>query len=626
MTALIALLPVCAALSCRSSERDTSGSAPPASNHTPATAEAEGVRASTDHTALARAPLTALDPPAGAGAMAANLSAHGEELLASWLEPAPAAPEAPEAGADGAARVMRLRVARLRQGAWSPPVTVVESARLLANWADVPLVVAGPGESRVAYYMDTVDAESFAYDLMIAASADGGDTWKLLGKAYADTTRGEHGFVSSVASAGGVRAFWLDGRAAGAHGHGHTSGGAMTLRTTLVRGQEIAEEDRLLDERVCDCCGTAAAMTADGPIVVYRDRSADDVRDIASIRLLADRVAEPVLVHRDNWRIAGCPVNGPRVVARGRDVAVAWYTYAGETPRVRVAFSDDAGASFSPPVEVDGPHGARAPLGRVDLVLADSQPDGPTRVVVTWMASERERALVLARSVDRRGGLGDTVALVETRADRAAGFPRLARIGASMYLAWVEPGASSSARVARVALRDIPAPSAGRAESPARASAADIRPDSAAAGMGVGRPAPAYAAVDLDGNPVSLAEERGAPVLLNIWATWCEPCRHELPELVTLHQRYAARGLRVIGVSVDQARTRAEIRSFVERRKVPYAIWHDPEDSASSALGTSILPASLLLSADGTVRWVKNGAVRADDPSLRAAIEQALAP
>lgn len=142
--------------------------------------------------------------------------------------------------------------------------------------------------------------------------------------------------------------------------------------------------------------------------------------------------------------------------------------------------------------------------------------------------------------------------------------------------------------------------------------------------VSVGAPAPAYAATTLDGDSVSLAGERGKVVLLNIWATWCHPCREELPILQRLHETNADRGLRMVGVSVDAAGEEAKIRSFVRDFGLTYPIWLDPDERISSLYLAPGVPASYLIGRDGTLRWRHVGPVKAGDLALGAALEKAL--
>jgi cytochrome c biogenesis protein CcmG, thiol:disulfide interchange protein DsbE len=141
----------------------------------------------------------------------------------------------------------------------------------------------------------------------------------------------------------------------------------------------------------------------------------------------------------------------------------------------------------------------------------------------------------------------------------------------------------------------------------------------------VGRPAPEYAATTLDGQPVQLIDLRGRVVLLNVWATWCAPCREEIPELQALHDRHSADGLEVVGVSVD-GRTEAEnIRRFAAELDMTYPIWHDPEDVVGTRFRTIGVPTTFLIDRDGVIVWRHMGPVRADDPTLTEALQLALA-
>jgi peroxiredoxin len=543
-----------------------------------------------------------LDPPSGPGAMAPNLVASGpDELLLTWLEPV----------SEGKPPVHRLRFARMKAGAWSAASTITQGEKLVANWADFPSSVRGGDGTLVAHWAEYSGPGPYSYDVILGRSTDGGRSWRRLGPAHDDGTRTEHGFVSLLKEERGVRAFWLDGReTAGAQGHEHHGAGAMTLRTTAL-GKAL-EKGELLDERVCDCCGTSAAMTSEGPVVVYRNRDEDEVRDIFIVRRTREGWSEPAPVHADGWRIPGCPVNGPAVAARGRRVVVAWYTLAGERPRVRLAFSDDAGARFGEPIEVDGPRGARVPLGRVDVVLEE---DGSA--LVSWLAAVREEASLLVRRVSAEGRLGSELQVAKSQAGRQSGFSRLERLGSSLFLAWTETGTPSHVRMVRLPTAAVPPatlPADTSEEQPAVAEP-----------LAPGQPAPRYAAVDLEGAESSLAGERGQVVLVNLWATWCEPCRFELPALATLHERHAPQGLRVIGVSVDADRTPAQLRDFIQRRKLPFTFWHDPENRAAQAFGVETLPASFLFDRSGNLVWRKVGAVSEEEPGLTEALQRALA-
>jgi cytochrome c biogenesis protein CcmG, thiol:disulfide interchange protein DsbE len=151
------------------------------------------------------------------------------------------------------------------------------------------------------------------------------------------------------------------------------------------------------------------------------------------------------------------------------------------------------------------------------------------------------------------------------------------------------------------------------------------RTDAAPAAVAVGAPVPAYAAQTLDGTPVALADLKGRVVLLNIWATWCTPCRQEMPALDTLHTRYTGKGLTVVGVSIDEPQTRDRIAGFAQDLGAHYTLWHDPDDRVSSTFLAIGVPASYLIGRDGTLRWKHVGPVTASDGPLTAALTAALA-
>jgi hypothetical protein len=369
-------------------------------------------------------PIARLDPPARAGSLAPNLALDGKNVLFSWLEPAHARVK-PQDGN------YALRMSSLVNGRWSEPSTIAAGKDFFANWADFPSVTSAGGGRLFAHWAAKSAADTYAYDVRLARSIDGGRTWIPMGAANDDRTPTEHGFVSAVAEGAGVRLFWLDGR--------DTAGGrgTMGLRTALVADRIGASE--LLDSRVCDCCQTAAATTSDGPVVVFRDRTKKEIRDTAIIRREGTRWTQARDVHPDGWEIEGCPVNGPAVAVSRRKVAVAWFTQEANRPRVKVAFSNDAGASFGAPATID----SSGPLGRVDVVL-DENGDA----LVAWVAAEGKAAAIRLARVTARGRMGAAITIARTETSRASGFPRLERSGGILVVVWVEPSEPSRIRAA----------------------------------------------------------------------------------------------------------------------------------------------------------------------------------
>jgi len=140
----------------------------------------------------------------------------------------------------------------------------------------------------------------------------------------------------------------------------------------------------------------------------------------------------------------------------------------------------------------------------------------------------------------------------------------------------------------------------------------------------VGAPAPAYRTVSLGGDSVSLAAVRGKVVLLNVWATWCHPCRDEIPELQAIHTKYQARGLELVGVSVDADGSDDAIRAFMTDFRMTYPVWLDPDERVSTQFLVVGVPATFLIDRSGVLRWRKTGPIQPNDSTLAAAIERAL--
>ena len=181
-------------------------------------------------------------------------------------------------------------------------------------------------------------------------------------------------------------------------------------------------------------------MTARGPVVVYRDRSPDEIRDIAVLRRVNGTWTEPARVHADEWHIEGCPVNGPSIVANGDEVAVAWFTGARDTARVNVAFSHDAGATFGAPVRVDDGN----PVGRVDVEF-----DAAGRALVTWLErAGNDGAEVRVRPIAPDGKASPAILVAASSAARTSGFPRMVRSGNEIVFAWTQPGDTARVRLA----------------------------------------------------------------------------------------------------------------------------------------------------------------------------------
>jgi hypothetical protein len=379
-----------------------------------------------------RAVLDSIASPAGPGSAEPFVAASPDgRVYMSWLEPA-------DSG-------HALRIAALQGKQWSAPQTVRAGRDFFVNWADFPSIhVLGAGRLAV-HWLQRNGRGTYAYGVRIAQSADGGRTWSEPVTPHRDNSPAEHGFVAMWSEAGKLGAVWLDGRKFTTEGHS-AANEMMLVSTTIAPDGTLGPETRL-DERTCDCCQNAAAVSAAGPIIAYRNRSTDEIRDIYVTRRVGGKWLPGAPVHADDWHIAACPVNGPAIAASGNRVAVAWFTAARDTARVKVAFSNDGGAKFDPPIRIDG----GAPAGRVDLALL---PDGSA--LVTWIErTGGEDAVVRTRWVSSSGRTGSPVTIASSSAARASGFPRMVVTGTDVVFAWTVPSRPSSIRVARARLAEF---------------------------------------------------------------------------------------------------------------------------------------------------------------------------
>ncbi|TPV96372.1 MAG: TlpA family protein disulfide reductase [Myxococcales bacterium FL481] len=141
---------------------------------------------------------------------------------------------------------------------------------------------------------------------------------------------------------------------------------------------------------------------------------------------------------------------------------------------------------------------------------------------------------------------------------------------------------------------------------------------------GLGAPAPRYAGVTLDGSTFELAANRGSVVLLNIWATWCPPCREELPELARIHRAFHEQRFTVAAISVDDAHHEPRVRALARDLELPFPIVLDPRSLASSRFAARAYPTSLLVDREGVVVWRRAGMIVPHDGDLHPVLRRTL--
>jgi cytochrome c biogenesis protein CcmG, thiol:disulfide interchange protein DsbE len=143
----------------------------------------------------------------------------------------------------------------------------------------------------------------------------------------------------------------------------------------------------------------------------------------------------------------------------------------------------------------------------------------------------------------------------------------------------------------------------------------------------VGSKAPNFTAVTLDSIPreKSLADYRGQVVMINVWATWCLPCRVEMPSIEALYRDYGPKGLKVLAVSIDDPGTDETIRSFVKQYGLTFEVLHDPKAKISETYDILGYPETLIVGKDGVIRKKLMSAVDWNSPESRALVERLLA-
>lgn len=294
------------------------------------------------------------------------------------------------------------------------------------NGADFPSLAVLDNGDWVSFVLPKTSPGTYSYAIHTLRSRDAGASWDAPVVVHRDGTDTEHGFVSmQPAGDDVVRVVWLDGRLMAGADHDHHGGAEhMTLRSAALARDRPPFDEAELDNLTCACCQTSAARVDGRLRVVYRDRSADEVRDVYWVEHAAGRWSAPAPVHADGWTIAACPVNGPALAARGQDFGVLWPTMASGEMELKFATGRDR--FEAPRTLASGP----TELGRVAIAAL---PGG-------WITSRviaRERTTSIL--VERLDAEGTSVATAQLGRG-IGGFPRLAVKDHTLLLVWAEAG------------------------------------------------------------------------------------------------------------------------------------------------------------------------------------------
>ena len=337
-----------------------------------------------------------------------------------------------------------LMFSELENNKWIEPKQISSGSDWFVNWADFPSIVTFINDPNImaAHWLQKSATGTYDYDVHIALSTDGGTNWTKEFIVHRDSIDAEHGFVSMV-PLGDDRIFvaWLDGRKTKEDGvendenktqkahSGHAHQGAMSLRGALFDSQGHLSDEIELDNRVCDCCQTSVAVTNKGLIVAYRDRSESEIRDISIVRNVNESWTSPSDVSGDQWEIAGCPVNGPKIIAQQDEVALGWFTAANGEAQINLKLSSDAGQTFSESIRIDDGQ----PLGRVSLAWGSKN-----QLYVSWIEKKGEGASLRLQQTRNGEKSGKSVEISEIDPSRRSGFPILVSVGDDLLITWTE--------------------------------------------------------------------------------------------------------------------------------------------------------------------------------------------
>tara|TARA_B110000238_G_scaffold92927_1_gene101582 strand:+ start:174 stop:1373 length:1200 start_codon:yes stop_codon:yes gene_type:complete len=319
-----------------------------------------------------------------------------------------------------------LHFSQFKKGKWIKPQKIANGSDWFVNWADFPAHAINE-DLIITSYLKKSDSGTYTYDVILNLQKLSGEKIKKDFLLNTDGVKAEHGFVSIIPNNNkGFFITWLDGRnTVEKKLDGHHK--PMTIRFAEITntGEVINESE--LDEAACDCCQTSIAMTNNGPIVVYRDRSENEVRDIYTIRNINGVWEEPNPLHNDGWIINGCPVNGPKVAVSSTNLAIAWFTVVNDNPLVNVSFSKTNGDSFGTPFKLND-HDA---IGRVDVAFLNNE-----EVIVSYMEVDEIGTYLRIKKVSANGKISKPITISKIDGGRNTGVPQLEIINNEIFIVW----------------------------------------------------------------------------------------------------------------------------------------------------------------------------------------------
>ena len=312
---------------------------------------------------------------------------------------------------------------------WSQSKSITSGRDYFINWADFPSIYHFGSNSIAAHWLERSGSGTYDYDVKVVTSNNRGKTWSSPQTPHNDGKLGEHGFLSFYNDIyNDLGMIWLDGRnmSSDHSSHGY---GEMSLYQTTYNSKDGLIPETKLDGRVCECCPTSAVRTQNSLVLAYRDRSESEIRDIYILHCTKEKCDDPYPLNKDNWEIAGCPVNGPMLASSENNVAIAWYTAPKNNPMVNLAFSNDEGASFETPIRLD----LSKPIGRVDLTWISG-----SEVMASWIELGEKTTNILASIISISGKVNEPRIVSEIQPGRVSGYPQMEKVNNHVMFAWTE--------------------------------------------------------------------------------------------------------------------------------------------------------------------------------------------
>jgi len=319
-----------------------------------------------------------------------------------------------------------LNFSQLKEGKWTNTQTMATGSNWFVNWADFPAHAINENLI-LSSYLKKSDSGTYTYDVILSLQKLSGEKVKEDFLLNTDGVKAEHGFVSIIPNHNqGFFITWLDGRNTvdkdldGYHK-------PMTIRFAEITNKGDIIDESELDSATCDCCQTSIAVTNKGPVVVYRDRSDKEVRDIYIARKINGIWGVPTPIHNDGWEINGCPVNGPKVAFNSNNLAISWFTVFNEKPTVNLSFSKSNGASFGTPIKINDDDA----IGRVDVAFLN-----PQEVLVSYIEGDDVGTYLRIKKVSIDGKVSAPITISKIDGGRNSGVPQLEILDNDAFIVW----------------------------------------------------------------------------------------------------------------------------------------------------------------------------------------------